>query len=413
MTQKTNNNKVINVNKVVVLQPPRRTPVDIKKWRDYQRSAERGRRYAYSDMIDDLAGDPVLANAVAKRIMAITNSEILFKKEEQEVDVMMEFIDTPEFEFLVTEMLLTKFKGKTVIELLWENGIFKPYSVPRKHLNTHTKQIIKTIGDENGIPYENNEWLLNLGDDKDLGIYDITAPYAIFKRNGAGDYAQYAELYGIPQMIGKYDPDDESGREEMETAFQNRGSGGSMTMSKNSEVDIIGTESSANNQVHNGFLKWCDEQILIAILGQTMTTKDGSSYSQGKVHADTEEEINQADRRYIQRMLNKELLPRLEKRGYPVTGGKFVFAEKGEKLTKKEQLEIAQKIDTLTEKGVDDNYFYDNFGLPVGSKQLAVNNEPKAKSLKPKAKSIEPKKVTAKELSWFNKLRDFFVGAPR
>lgn len=410
------NTKTVHVNKVVVVQPPRRIPVDIKNWRDYLKAAERGRRYAFYDMVDDLALDPIVSNAKERRIMAITNSEITFKKGDTEVDAMKEFIDTPEFEFLLTEMLLTKFYGKTVIELYWEKGIFKPYSVPRKHLNTKTKHILKTIGDTHGIPYEESEWLLNLGDDTDLGIFNVIAPFAIYKRNGGGDYAQYAELYGIPQMIGKYDANDENGREEMETAFKNRGSGGSMTLNKNSEIDVLQVNHSGSNDLHKSFLSWCDEQILIAINGQTMTTKDGSSYTQSKVHAETEDDINEADRRYIQRILNKELLPRLEKRGYPVSGGKFEFAEKGENLSIKERLEIATTVDDITESGVDDTFFYDEFGLPKGNKEKQVQEpitEPKEPEQKPTKPKKKKEKVTAKELSWFNKLRDFFANAPR
>ncbi|WP_255317799.1 phage portal protein family protein [Capnocytophaga canimorsus] len=56
-------------------------------------------------------------------------------------------------------------------------------------------------------------------------------------------------------------------------------------MSNKSKVETIGTKSTGTVDIHERFADKCDEQMLIAILGQTMTTKDGSSYSQGKVHA--------------------------------------------------------------------------------------------------------------------------------
>lgn len=422
MTTKKKNSNAINISQVLVVQPPRASSVGVEKWRNAMNSAFRGRRATYYDLIEELLQDLVLSDAVEKRIRAITNSEILFQKDKKEVEEMMDFIDTSEFEELLTEFMLTKFYGKTVIELNWEDGIFKPFVVPRQHLNTHKKMILKNRFDtDEGWSYENDDWIINLGKDNDLGIYNKTAPFAIFKRNGGSDFAQYCEIFGIPQMVGLYDPDDDNGREEMETAFKNRGSGGSMTMSKNSDVKLLGNGASGNTVIHDKFLKWCDEQLLIGVNGQTMTTKDGSSYSQAKVHGDTEDDLNQADRRYIQRILNTELKPRLEKRGYPVKNGKFVFAEKGEKLTKEKQLDIALKVDKVTESGVSEDYFFDTFNLPKGTGKPTETEEIDEEEKKQKdqektdlkKRQKKEQKVAAKKLSLFNQFLDFFAQAPQ
>lgn len=415
--------KAINISNVLVLTPPRASAVGIDNWQTLMNTAYRGRRAAYYDLIDNLLNDLVLSDAVDKRIRAITNSEILFQKDKKEVEAMKEFIDTPEFEELVIDFMKTKFYGKTVIELNWVDGKFKPFNIPRQHLNTETKTILKNRFDDDGWSYVDNDWIINLGKDTDLGLFNKTAPFVIFKRNGGADYAQYCEIYGIPQMVGLYDPDDENGRIEMEEAFKNRGSGGSITMSKNGDVKTLGESASGNVTIHNTFLKWCDEQILIGINSQTMTTKEGGSYAQAYVHGETEDDLNQADRRYIQRLLNTELLPRLEKRGYPVKGGNFVFAERGEKLTKEKQLTIAEKVNSLTNSGVDEAYFFETFNLPKGKGKVQDPTEPLPPNAKkeegdqgeePKGKKKKgPEKVSAKELSLFNRFKDFFLNAPQ
>ena len=417
-------NKAINLSQVVVVQPPRRTPVDIGKWKDAEKYADYGRRYALVDLLLELSNDPVVANAIEKRILAVTNSEIEFKKEDKIVDQMHEFIDTPEFEYLLEQFLWTKFLGKSVIDLFWEKGKFKPFSVPRKNLHTVKKIILKSVYDDTGISYVDDDYLINLGKDNDLGILNKVAPFLIYKRNGGGDFSQFVELQGIQTLVGKYDEDDETGRSEMEEAFKKRGSGGSMTISNKSQVDQLDKSIGGNTITHDIFLQWCDEQIIIGVLGQTMTTKDGSSKSQAEVHADTEDDINQADRRYIQRILNTELLPRLEKRGYPVKGGKFQFAEKGEKLSKEQQLTIAEKVNSLSTSGVDEEYFFETFGLPKGKGKVeeveeatkdtetssAQGKKEKRKKKKEEEKE-EEKKLSAKDVSWFQKFRDFFQNA--
>ncbi len=433
--KKKSEKKAINITQTLVIRPPQRSSVGIGKLQSAIKSADRGRRERLYDLYGELLRDPVLSNAIERRIMAITNTEILFQKEDKEVEEMAELIESHEFEETIAEIIRAKLFGKTVLELDFTNG-YKVYSIPRKHLNTETKEILRNISDVTGYPYENDDFLLNIGKDDDLGVILTVAPFAIYKREGTGDFAQFVELFGIDTLVGYYDPDDENGRQEMETSMKERGSGASVTMSKNSKIETVGTSRQGQVDIHDRFLAKCDEQILIGILGQTMTTKDGSSLSQSKTHAQTEDDINQADRRFVQRVLNQELLPRLAKRGYPVEGGKFVFAEKGENLTKKEQLEIAEKVNSLTENGVDEGYFFETFGLPKAKGEKSHPNPPKGREQEPneeeeqeepqepadknkkqKTENQEPKaksqKRKAKNLSLFDRIKDFFGDAPK
>lgn len=392
----------MKIHKTLVTRPPARVPQDITKWRNALRSADYGRVAQLVELYDDLLIDPVLGNAIEKRIMAITNAEIVFSKGNKNVPQIDDLIDSPEFEELLREIILSKFYPKSVLEFDFTDG-FKVVSIDRRHFNTKEKIILKSLSDTEGVSYEGNDFLLPLGKETELGLFVKTAPYAIFKRNGMGDFAQYCELFGIDTLIGLYDPEDDRGRVEMENAFKNRGSGASMTMSKNSDVKVVGTKSTGTVDIHERFLNKCDEQILIAVLGQTMTTKDGSSYSQGKVHAQTEDDINQADRRFVQRILNKEVLPRLAKRGYDVQGGWFHFAEQGKKLSKLEQLQIAERVNAITP--IDTNYWYETFGLPKGKGKQEISGKGNEEISKDSKKE---QKVTAKQLSFWRRLKDFF-----
>lgn len=415
-------NQQLKVSQTLVIKPPARSAVGIDNYRTALRLADRGRRYKLVEVIKELMDtDPVLAEAWDKRVRAITNAEIVFQIDGKEVEPMMDLIDTTEFEDLLSEIMLTIGFGKSVIELGYAPA-FKIQSIDRSHLNTDTRQILINPFDTDGVTYEDDEFLLNLGKDEDLGLFLKIIPYAIFKRNGGADYAQYCELFGIPQLAGLYDPDDDNARQEMEEAFERRGSAGSVVMSKNGDIKTIGAEAGGTNPIHKDFLKWCDEQILIGIIGQTMTTKDGSSYSQGAVHMDTENDINKSDRRFVQRVLNEMLLPRLEKRGYPVKGGWFSFVEKEKALTKKEQLEIAKEVDDRTEHGIDENYWYENFGLPKGERKKEgkeseeapeVTEEEKQEERNKKKDKGDSQKLTVREHTFWQKLKDFFANAPR
>lgn len=83
------------------------------------------------------------------------------------------------------------------------------------------------------------------------------------------------------------------------------------------------------------------------------------------------------------------------------------------------------KVNDLTAAGVDDDYFYEEFGLPKGNKSaqnsplgdggkaVDPSEKPKTKNEKQSTKNQQHKKLTARELTFFEKLKDFFDRAPR
>ncbi|MGQ2107116.1 phage portal protein family protein [Ornithobacterium rhinotracheale] len=426
--QKNSQKKTLNISQVLVVKPERHSSLDIENWITAISQAYRGRRQKLVELYNNLLMDGVLYEAMDKRVRAITNANLTFQKDGKEIEELWDLIDTPEFEKMLREILLSKFYGKSIVELDFSNG-FKVESIDRRHIDTLHKLILKDTSSDEGIPYEDNDFILNIGDDKDLGIFARTAPYAIFKRNGGADYAQFCELFGIPQLIGKYDPDDENGQKEMEESFRKRGAAADMVLSNKSSVETLQT-SQSNGAVHREFLEHWDKQILISAQGQTMTTTDGTSLAQAKVHSNTENDLNKADKIFVRRFLNQELKPRLEKRGYPVAGGFFNFIDEKEDLKAIDKLSVAERVNQLTADGVDDDYFYEEFGLPRGAKskereqekeraetqeeeEIQTDEPPKEKPKNKQKNTPKVKKVQAKDLSLFDKLKDFFAHAPR
>ena len=409
--------KGVNISQVLIVQPPKRDNMDISTLMSGIKSADKGKRAKLYDVFENIIKDPVVGDSIRKRVRHITNGTLQFLKENEEVDVMTDLIKSPAFRKMLKEILLTRFFGKTVLELEFSKNQFDAHRIPRKNLDTAKKIILKQLSDETGWSYENDDFLLNIGEDDDLGLLMEIAPYAIFKRNGGADYAEFCELWGIPVLAALYDPEDDNGREEMETSIEKRGAGGSLVASKNSDIKSIGTSTSG--AVHHEFLDWLDEQILIGLIGQTMTTKDGSSLAQGKVHGETEDDVNSDDRAYVLEVLNHQFLPRLEKRGYPVGDGWFVYAQK-DNLTLKEKIEIATIIDDRTETGVDEDYWFELTGIPKSKKpkqentdeedEIEEDQEPEKAKGKSKQKTT---KLKAKELSFFEKLMGFFDHAPQ
>jgi hypothetical protein len=346
----------------IVIKPPQRTTSDVGKWRTALQSADMGRMKLLYDLYEDLLIDGVLADAVDKRITAVTNSAITFQNADgEEVEDITALIDTPAFEDLLTTIMQTRFWGRAGGEFDFSNGFdFTP--LPKKHINLNKHIITIHENDETGIDYRKDDQLLVLGKKRDFGLFLKTAPLTIWKRGGFGDYAQWLELFGMPQRIGKYSSYDSSSRQLLEQALEKAGSAPWVVIPKETDVETVnntGTGSSSN--AHNDFRKACNEEILITVLGQTLTTVQGDkgARSLGEVHKAVEEGKNRSDMRYVKRVLNTFVVPLLEKRGFPVKGGKFTFPESVEPIKVSDIVALSDIID------IPAQFLHDKYSIPI------------------------------------------------
>lgn len=398
-----------------------RNILDVGQWRTALKNADNGKRQKLYELYEDVLLDTVLSSAIEKRIFAITNSELRFMRDEKPVPEMDDLIDSPVMEEILTEIMNARFWGKTVLELDFVEG-FRAYNIPRTHLRPELGLITINPGDDHGIPYRKDDFFIEAGDDKDFGRLLKVAPFVIYKRGGFGDWAQFAEIFGIPFKKGKYSAQDEKSRETLQQALEESGSAPWIVIPKETDVEVVETSTRGNGELFNALRKACNEEILIGILGQTMTTVNGSSRSQSETHKEVEESTNKADRRFVQRILNTELLPRLEKRGFPVKGGWFTFPDAGESLSSKEQIGIHDVFINKLGLPIDEDFLYDFYGVPKpagGKKEKPAEPDPEKKKKKDKSPESKGEEDNSRDKSksslvedLIDKLRSFFVSAP-
>lgn len=407
--------------KSLVIQPAKVESADIGTWRTALNQANKGNRTKLYDLLDNVMMDPVLSSAVERRVNKITNAEITFQRDGESVEEIDDIIDTPEFELLIEEIAKARAYGKSVIEVGFAPE-FDVFSFPRKHikitnldkpLSDRKRFIAAKPSDQNGYDYTQDEFIFECGKDDDFGYIFKAAAYVIYKRGGFGDWAQYAEIFGMPFLIGTYNSADEKQRDMLFEALSMIGGKPVAAIPDGTNLDVKDTGGKSTD-LFERLNKACNEEILIAVLGQSMTTTDGSSRSQAEVHEDTEEGIAQSDRRYVQRMLNRYLVPLLVKRGYKAEGGFFLFPDAGENISTKDRLEMGF---SMRREGleVDEDYFFEISGIPR-AKSGAKKSDPKPNQVSDPDKK-EPKQVKLADadddddsrfLKW---LKDFFVSA--
>lgn len=225
---------------------------------------------------------------------------------------------------------------------------------------TGRKVLLDPSNPEVGIPYEGNPSLVMLGRDRSYGIILRAIPYAIYKRGGFGDWSQWIELFGMPQRIGKYNTYDPASKRLLEEAMERAGSAPYMVIPQDAQVELHETNS-GNGISFSQFRQACNEEMLIAMLGQTLTTISGErgARSLGEVHQEVELAKNKADMRYLQRSLNRHILPYLELAGLPVKGGRFAYPDDTEVTT----VDDLVKLSTII--SIPKDYIYNKYGIPV------------------------------------------------
>lgn len=416
----------------LTLVSPDRSSKDIGKLKESVVSAESvyfpNRVLLYDLYHDILSMDGFLRGIIQKRIDAVLNKKIKFiKKDGKQDDDITDLINGQTGRDMITLLMESKLWGISGMEfVIGEELSFK--EVPRKHIKPEKGVITKSqYGVSDGFEYEDMPFVWVVGKKTDLGLLLACSMYGIYKRGTFGDFAQYVEIFGQPVRIMKYDAYDTKTKQELKGLLDNSGSSLAMMIPKQAEFEMLdGKTSNGDGKLQVSLKDACNEEMSIAILGNTETTVSSSSsgYAQSKEHGEQQDELTVSDLIFVENLLNsKKFKSILQSYGFDVNG-KFEF-ELDLNLTKlKLRMEIDQFVSTKVP--IADDYWYETYGIPkpdnydelkakmeeqkTVSIQQTADEEATNKKQKPVAKKgqlAETKKRNLADL-FFQSLADFF-----
>lgn len=434
-----NDNSITVINSKIDVRPWARTSQDVVKWRNATKAAESRipRRTLLYDLYADVIQDGHVIAVTGKRRDAVTTANWKFvDKEGVEVDAINEAIDSIGFEEILEEIVNARFWGYSMLEPTFfknDNDSWEVEAnlIPRLNMRPERGVVaFDSIGDE-GINIREGIYastVMEVGKPSDLGLLISAAMYAVLKRGGWGDYAQFVQTFGIPIIDATWDGFDEMQRQKLLEAIQSMGSAGVLVRPDGTSVEIKENKSNANGQLQQGFISMLNREISKALLGSTETTESSSSsgYAQSKTHEGQDERKHESDINYARRILNSRFTKILRAWGFDTNGGSFVVMGEKNELTPTDSWNI---ISGLMDKGlpISHDFLYENFGVPKPDKgETTINGdvEEKEEDLEPdkpkdqdKDKEKEEKvKEQKKDLKLyerlFNGLSNFFVKAP-
>jgi len=244
--------------------------------------------------------------------------------EKKQAEALSEVIGQAAFvDNCVSDMLDALAKGYSVVEIIWDKspGEWRPmdfrwrnqrfFRLSREDGET---LLLKTDDEREGIELEPYKFIIHKPKLKSGlpirgGLARLAAWGFLFKNYTLKDWMGFLEVFGMPFRVGRYgaSSSDEE-RRVLITALRDLSTDAAAIIPKEMEIEFIEAKGGAGNAVFASMAEYLDKQISKAVLGQTMTTDDGASLSQAKIHENVRHDIARADARQLAATLNRDLV---------------------------------------------------------------------------------------------------------
>lgn len=142
------------------------------------------------------------------------------------------------------------------------------------------------------------------------GIARLVAFGWLCKAYTVKDWVSFIEIYGLPIRLGRYGP--EATEEDVSTLYKavaSIGTDAAAVLPESMKIEFQALASAAQgSDIFEKLARWTDEQTSKAVLGQTMTSDNGSSKAQAEVHNEVRLDIAQADARQVAGTIGRDII---------------------------------------------------------------------------------------------------------
>lgn len=231
---------------------------------------------------------------------------------------------------LVFDLMDAVGKGLSVVEIIWDtdahSGRWEPVGYRWRDQRRYKVDPLTggglrlRDGTAEGVPLPPHKYLVHtprLKNGRPIrgGVAYSAAMAFLFKTYTVRDMHRFLEVAGIPARLGRVPDADWNDKvngpakiARFLRAIQKIGSHAAGVVPKSFDVEFL---KAATGEGAAGFIRvasWWDQQVSKGVLGQTMTTDDGSSKSQATVHDGVRYDIAAFDARAVSTTINRFLV---------------------------------------------------------------------------------------------------------
>lgn len=274
--------------------------------------------------------DPQYRMALTQRKLPIRNiGAVIEPASEEEADKELaeeirKLVDTTQFRNTVMHLADAIAKGFAVAEIVWDltGSEWRPASIqdrdPR-HFQfdrlTGRELRLREDGNPDGVELSAAKYLVHIPTLKSglpirQGLARVGMWIFMLKSFTLKDWMAFLEVYGMPFRVGKYGggaTDDD--KRALLRAVANVAADGAAIIPESMMIDFVETKAAAAGEnAFMGMSSYLDEQFSKLVVGQTMTSDDGSSQSQAEVHNDIRLLILRADGDDLAATIQRDLI---------------------------------------------------------------------------------------------------------
>lgn len=353
----------------VIMQLPQLFYFDTYQWTIAVKDAKRWdwtRRTRLYDLYESSLLDSHLLGIMRQRRIAISKFPIEFVNAEGEVDgAIMEQIRSPWFrEFL--KSLLDPWAYGFAAYQFWKDdeGYIQFTNIDKRHIQPFTKEVLQLSTNMSGVPLDQFENTLFLGNPEDIGALATAVPWVLWKRGSMSDWVQFSQIFGMPIREYTYSAGDEKTRQQLINDATEQGANAVYIHPDGSGMHLLESgNKSGSSELYKSLRDTCNEELSLLVLGNTLTSTSATHGTQalGTVHEEQQNDITDDDRGYVLDVLNYYMTDIFTNLGIDTTGGRFQYRE-DKKVDTNSQINIVR---TLYDMGLpmDDDYLYTTFGI--------------------------------------------------
>ncbi len=232
-------------------------------------------------------------------------------------------VNSSDFSDLIVDLMDAIYRGYSVVELIWDTYVtpWRPKYIWRDP--RFFRYCPKNFKDLKINDKKNNQ-LLDMPRHKFIvheprvkstiqlkaGLARSVAWYYLFKNITIKDWVTFIESYAMAMRVGRYHPSaSEEEKKVLRRALRDMGVNFYAMFPEGMNIETIeqgGKKASAD--IYKAKAEYCDAMISKAILGQTMTSDNGSSLSQAQIHNEVRLELQKADARQVSETINRDLV---------------------------------------------------------------------------------------------------------
>ncbi len=289
-----------------------------------------------------------------------------------------QLIQSTQFDKIIKGVVESKLYGYTLIEIMPQ---IDPLTGKLSEVNLIERRNVladqHTVVQRQGIwqpnwniaseRYKPNYVLVNSGG---MGLFSATTPLILAKKFTVANYVNFSHTYGQPIIHGKTVSESNADRKRLANEIANAAQNKVVITGIEDEVDIKTFTMSNSEKIYTSLIDFVNREVSNLILGsESMAGATQSYVGSTKAHQDIFRERIEVYRRYIENIMNEEVVPRLVAMRFIPKGLEFKYSNRIE-MNNEDRIKLYGLITDKYEVSADE--IEKEFGVNVG-KQLNLN----------------------------------------